>query len=464
MQKESQWQCIGLRIVFSEKGPDPIKHSWLTACDGRFLLVHWNYDRREILQLIHQATRDSQIQLQGPECERCSILLPSEGPTDVKRQLSWSTSQMLANQFEDLPGHAKRVAFVLQSGGAQVSHWFDAAAAQDLNAWLLNPPYDLPPTDGLNGWLRRYAPGMKILPGTNDNAQFRVLAPIPVNAEYKRDCNQVLLHCPPDGIELVSASAFYPPGHQPAKLRFNATDAAVGDLPSFAAGLEWPATAETAEVVVLAQTTVVNRIFIPRWAHAGNLSAAVASYFDKDHKILRSQLLEESLDQSRADKIQDQFEGGTQRLLSLLGLPCVFYGEKGASVQSRPDAVIIEQSPTQGTVILVECTTGRKGEKISEKIKGLEERIGSLTSHIQNGHHYSVTIHGTVFSRKEPLNTDFQLASRCGVGLLGPSEIESLFERLKGPRTPPAEILSLLIQPPIASLYGGDQFAGLGYI
>lgn len=461
---ESAWECLALQVMLSEGDSDPNARSWLPACDGRFLLVHWAYPVQEALRVAQSAALLSRLQVRGPDGATIGVRLASFGTTPRTRPpMLWSTSLRKAGAM--VPRHPLRSAQVLWAGGQHVFPWLGEAEGMALDAWLVHPPGEgQRPINGFAGWLKRFMPGVQMRPGTLDGVQFQVVAPIPVDVEYSGDSDRVQVHCASNGIELVSASAFYEPGYDMAKLRFRESGTRNGPLSSFDAALEWPGGAESAEIVVQAQNIEIERLTVPRWSHAGNLRAAVATYFDADHSILRSQLLGEiAPGKNPGQRIQDQFEGGVHRLLSLLGLPCVFYGDKGSSAPSRPDAVIITHTATTATVVLVECTTGREGEKIGEKIIRLAERVNQLGEHLHvEDHSLAVDIRGAVFSRNVPLEADWQTASQRGIRLVGPCEIGSLINRLEGARTPGDEVLTLLIQSSVPLFSGNDSFSGQG--
>ncbi len=452
---DSAFECLALQIVLREGEPDSSIRALQLPCDSEFLLVHWAYPLNETLRLICRAALTSRFRIRSPDGPSLQIHLPSSQPgRPAPSPLGWNTRATTAGAF--LPGHPQRTTFFLWASGPQIYPWLDESRNRALDYALANPVDKVRrPTDGLSGWLRRYMPGVNVQPTTFDALQFQVLAPIPFDACYAHGSDQIMVRCPQGAAELVSAPAFYEPGDRAAMLDFK-DPATEGALTLLAAPLQWPPNAEVAKVVLRASSTEFARLQVPRWAHAGNLSAAVGTYFDPDHNILHSQLLGEATSGKNQDpKIQDQFEGAVHRLLSLLGLRCVFYGARGSSIQSRPDAAIIETTSTGASVVLVECTTGRSGEKISEKVKDLEERIHGLTGQLNAGsHRAAVDFHGAVFSRQGPLEADWEAAAQFGIGLLGPREIESLFNDMRGPRITPEQAVARLIEPPRLPLPG----------
>jgi hypothetical protein len=155
----------------------------------------------------------------------------------------------------------------------------------------------------------------------------------------------------------------------------------------------------------------VQTLEVNRWPSVGNLRQMVDAYFDPSQERLRKALLDRGSTKSR------EFELGVARLLTLLGLPVVWYGE--GATEARPDlGGYVENGPA----LLVECTL----EKPSVKFSGLAERAKELQEQIGA----EADIFAAVFTRAEPVDSEKEQALEYGVVLIGRREIEELLEML----------------------------------
>jgi hypothetical protein len=164
----------------------------------------------------------------------------------------------------------------------------------------------------------------------------------------------------------------------------------------------------------------VSSIDLRRWAGAGTLRAAVDCYFDPDHKHLRRALFGENKKPGKEGGRSRAFEMAVVRLMVLLGIPLVWYGE--GEFHRRNDAAGLVVEKQKRVVVLVECTIEKPETKFSALNGRAQELAQSLTGEAE--------VLPAVFTQVEPPESVYESAADHGIALVGRNEIKSLFDML----------------------------------
>jgi hypothetical protein len=174
---------------------------------------------------------------------------------------------------------------------------------------------------------------------------------------------------------------------------------------------DWPDKAANARIVLFFEDHEVQTLQLDRWPSVGNLRQLVDDYFDLSQERLRKALLDRSSTKAR------EFELAVACLLTLVGLPVIWYGE--GATEARPDMCgYVENGP----VLLVECTLEKPFVKFSglaERAKELQEKIGT-----------EADIFPAVFTRAETVDSEREQALEYGVTLIGRHEVKELLKML----------------------------------
>lgn len=461
---DNRYACVGLRVLLSEAANQP-RGSWLLPCDGDFLLAYIVLPLHETLNLIRMATIDSRVQLPNREVGLVDVFLLDVLSTPQLARPIWRSRQI--NAEHALREHPmRRLTIELASGTSDLYGLFPSSDATRLDEWLKARPDDSTalPINGLKGWIEEYSPNFDVRSEPGRRVYIQFLAPIPIESSYSRSDDAIVAACPPLARELVEACVFFQPAGSAQRARLSALAAEPDGhaLERVSVRLNWPKNAERAEIAILAAGRQIDRLTLPRWRYAGSLPAAINTYFDCDHSILRKQLglkggspqmagQSPSPQKQTAKDLskQDQFEHAIIRLLTLLGLPSVLYGTKGSAAQSKPDGVSILVDMNPATILLIECTTERPGDKVMD----LGKRVAELESHLKkNDFNRELRVVGVVFSGAEPSVGEITSGLETGVHIKGPDEIECLLSMLNGPRPNARDVLSLVITSPIPYL------------
>jgi hypothetical protein len=163
-----------------------------------------------------------------------------------------------------------------------------------------------------------------------------------------------------------------------------------------------------------------------RWKGSVSILGLVDVYFDPERKRLRTDL------GYRDKRPREEFEEAVVRLLSVLGIPTIYYGR---SVSDRADALGIVQSD-KTTLLLIECTR----EKPIEKFSTLAERANHLRKFLP----IDADVLPVVFTAARTVTSEAEAAVEYGLGLVGADDIEHLLGLISRPGTTAASVLGYI--------------------
>ena len=226
----------------------------------------------------------------------------------------------------------------------------------------------------------------------------------------------------------VSLKAFFQPkSHLPAEFVECVERSEVDGSIQTAWRPEWPDDATHATIRLFWGTHHIDSLTINRWAASSSISAAVAEYFDPGHTRLLKGL--DYVDK----KSSDPFEWAVVRLLNILGIPAIWYGN---TVADRADAVAIIQSEKSTVILLIECTR----EMPIAKLSTLAGRAQHLRQYLQ----VKAEVLPVVFTQTPVVDSESTAAGEFGVGLLGANEIGDLVKLIAAPDTTTETVLQHL--------------------
>ena len=184
--------------------------------------------------------------------------------------------------------------------------------------------------------------------------------------------------------------------------------------------ISWPPGAESGRASLFYAKEPVSSIEMRRWPAAGGLRAAIDSYFDPNHERLGKDLFGEDKKSGKDGKVQSAFEMAVVRLMSLHGIPLVWYGK--GSLPRRNDAAGFVDKADKQVVVLAECTV----ENPQAKFSALKERAQELSDWLVG----EAEVLPVVFTQTEPPESVFRDAYEHGIALVGRNELMSLFNML----------------------------------
>jgi len=227
---------------------------------------------------------------------------------------------------------------------------------------------------------------------------------------------------------LVSLKTFfYPDPQQPAVRAISPSEYCNEDsIVHVEWNLEWPESATHAIVRLFWGAYSIDALPINRWKDSVSILGLVDEYFDPERKRLRTDL------GYRDKRPKEEFEEAVVRLLSVLGIPTIYYGN---SVSDRADALGIVQSD-KTTLLLIECTR----EKPIEKFSTLAARANHLRTFLP----IDAEVLPVVFTAARTVMSEAQAAVEYGLGLIGADDIERLLGLISEPDTTPASVLDYI--------------------
>jgi hypothetical protein len=411
---EDKWFNVAVRLEFRENAPEKME---MHSPEPHFLhfVVDFPIALSEVV--IRELVLGGTLRLQSGGDDRggayVDILMKREPPNVAGASLSpvsWSTP--IVRDPGENGGHTqqKRTSITLSGYGQYFNELLAPDLARKIETRLRGA---IPCYDGLSGLFAHLIPGFSYR--GRDNTLLEIIAELPFELRTG-DKGTILIECIPQiPADSLSARCFYGPGAglPPSVVGLqpqNARKTESGHL-QWTLRPDWPDRAANARIVLFFEDHEVQTLKVNRWPSVGNLRQMVDAYFDPSQERLKKALLDRGSTKSR------EFELGVARLLTLLGLPVVWYGE--GATEARPDlGGYVENGPA----LLVECTL----EKPSVKFSGLAERAKELQEQIGA----DADIFAAVFTRAEPVDSEKEQALEYGVVLIGRREIEELLEML----------------------------------
>jgi len=280
--------------------------------------------------------------------------------------------------------------------------------------------------DGVEALVRKLTPNLKL--NTLVCPQLQVVAPLPFDlVDAKNGGIRATISATAQG-KLVTLKTFcYPEPQQPAVRVVSPTEySEEGSSVHIEWNPEWPESATNAIAHLFWGGHNIDALPINRWKESVSILGVVDEYFDPERKRLRTDL------RYRDKRPSEEFEQAVVRLLNVLGVPTIFYGN---TVSDRADALGIVQSD-KTTLLLIECTR----EKPMEKFSTLAERANHLRKFLP----IRSEVLPVVFTAARIVMSEAAAAVEYGLGLIGADEIEHLLGLISTPGTNATSILDYI--------------------
>jgi hypothetical protein len=280
--------------------------------------------------------------------------------------------------------------------------------------------------DGVEALVRKLTPRLKV------NAlafpRLQVVAPLPFDlVDMQNGGVKATIPATAQGRLVSLKTFFYPDPQQPAVRAISPSEYCNEDsIVHVEWNLEWPESATHAIVRLFWGAYSIDALPINRWKDSVSILGLVDEYFDPERKRLRTDL------GYRDKRPKEEFEEAVVRLLSVLGIPTIYYGN---SVSDRADALGIVQSD-KTTLLLIECTR----EKPIEKFSTLAARANHLRTFLP----IDAEVLPVVFTAARTVMSEAQAAVEYGLGLIGADDIERLLGLISEPDTTPASVLDYI--------------------
>ncbi len=280
--------------------------------------------------------------------------------------------------------------------------------------------------DGVEALARTLTPNLKL--NTLVCPQLQLIAPLPFDlVDTQRGGVRVTIPTTAQGRVVSLKTFFYPEPEEPAVRAISPTEYSNRDSDVHVQWTpEWPGSATNASVRLFWGVHNIDALPINRWKESASILGVVDEYFDLERSRLRSAL-------EYSDKRpSEEFEQAVVRLLSVLGIPTIWYGK---TVSDRADALGIIKSD-KAILILIECTR----EKPIEKFSTLAERANHLRKFLP----IKAEVLPVVFTAARVVMSEVTAAVEYGLGLIGADEIEHLLGLISTPSATATSILDYI--------------------
>jgi hypothetical protein len=421
-------RSLATRIVLREeelaKGQSYRKVMWLEPTP-QFLVAVVDFPKAAAWQILCSATDKHKVDLEnGSTVDRVLLRwsLPGNSSADTHPPrlsgLSWQDPFRYEKPWSRNQLGENRTCLALTGTGDFIRDIMSDEFGRRVGSKLrLDPPY----FDGIEGLYETLLPGLRH--GASDPRVVQVVFPLPLDMEQTED-GSIALRTLKGALEerMQIILNFGPVGPATAiqVTQDGAKLTADGRTSGWRWEIPWPHRAESGKASLYYADEEVSCVNLRRWPGAGTLRAAVDCYFDPDHKLLQGALFGKNEKESKVGKAQDAFEMAVIRLMNLLGIPLVWYGQ-GASPR-RSDAAGLVHKEERHVVVLAECTL----EKPEAKFSALKGRTEELAESLKG----EAEVLPAVFSQADPPGSVFDAAHDHGIALVGRNELSSLFEML----------------------------------
>jgi hypothetical protein len=302
------------------------------------------------------------------------------------------------------------------------------------------------PFNGLDGLLR-FAETSHRPNTSSDQALVEIKAVLPFKIITEGD--QMFVECPKSVASKLSILVFFS-GHESKTVRSSKQSPIAGRancvLVQFK--IDWPANVSQAEVHVLYDKNEIETVTIHHWASAANWRIAVDSYFDPETRLLK-EALDGNGQRLKSQNRSEAFEQAIVRLLTLGGIAATWHGAIRQS--GRPDLAGYCEIPGRRIALIGECTL----EKPSAKLDALKSRLRDVLQLADD----SVEILPVVFTACEPIQADYESASREGIALVGKKEMAWIRELIERNAKPPEIIKQIENSRTVSDVPGVARWA-----
>lgn len=442
VRADGHWLSLGLRVSLSDLAPEPIKvtriYDWFTYFDGRSRIEDFHRMAEELV------------------CGKYLTISPDSGAeaSSSRVYLSRQAMQALAGLDEEafLQGRAPstpqvpgwyytgfrkrglppssfgtdRACCALTANGGRsielLSYQDEARVDGKLRA--AEPAYD-----GLGGLIGDLLPGFNPRLDSTD-LQFQVVAPLPFFLA-RSGPTKLTARAPattPSGA--LGLRVFFGPERlAPSPVLRLRPESAYPSSPGIVewnTDIPWPKGSATAKACLFFMDQEIDSLEMSRWVAGAGLFAVLDDYFDSGRRKLLEGL---GLETRRgAPKLQArQFEAAVARLMNLLRVPLIWYGDWLADEQ-RSDLGGVAYAEGEKVAVLGECTLSKPQQKFSELRRRAEELAAKLGKEAE--------VMTVVFTPAPAVQSEVQHAAEHSIALVGRDEFRHLLDLLQHSEDP----------------------------
>lgn len=452
VRADGHWISLGLRVSLSELAPERLKiqeaYDWFAYFDGRCPVDHFDRVAEELVhgryltvQPDYSATAGAYVRVYLDRRAASALaglteeIFRQDRTPNVPAGPAWYNSGFHKCGLLPASYGTNRSGYALSANGERSIDILSYANQQKVDGKLRAGE---PVFDGLEGLIRKLLPG---LPSRIDqgNPQFQIVAPLPFFLEHPAFAG-LTVRAPittPRG-SLGLRFFFGPEGLPPSRplgLRPEIAAPSNPGMIEWTLDIPWAEGSSTAKACLFFVDHEIDSLEVSRWAAGASLRAELDDYFDPERRKLREGL---GLELRRgAPKLQArQFEAAVARLMSLLGIPLIWYGDWLAE-EERSDLGGVSEAIGKKVAILGECTLSKPEAKFSELHKRTDELAAKLGTEAE--------VIAAVFTSAPTTQSDTQHAAEHQIALVGREVLGQLFTLLQSPDDP-NKVLDLLRQ------------------
>lgn len=449
-QVNGQWISLALRVLFSELAPEPLDFvkpsEHFAYFDGRYPASDFDTVAEELVHGRYLTLRAGYPARPGVsvrvylDCKTAAALSVLGEETfretrkpNVPTGTTWYYSGF--HKRGSLPGSygTDRAGWDMSANGERIIDIFSYADRQRLDSKLRVGD---PAFDGLEGLTSYLLPGLQPQIDRGE-AQSQIVAPLPFFLEQTEPATLTIRAPAAIPFGSLALRFFFRPDGLPISrsygLRPADTAKSQRDTVEWIKDIPWPSGSTGAKACLFFLDREIEALEMNRYAAGATLRAEFDDYFDPErHRLLQNLGLEP---RKRAPKDQAaQFETAVARLMNLLGVPLVWYGDWLAE-KGRPDLGGMMDVAGKRVAVLGECTLSKPEQKYSE----LHRRADELASKL--GHEAEVI--AVVFASCPTTQSESQRAAEHDIALIGSADLQQLAALLERP-TDAASVLQLL--------------------
>jgi hypothetical protein len=411
---QQKWITLATHLQTSELQPD---RNWtLLEPTSDILFFSGLLPIQELGQLVFSLINDGRLQLRAQGISECLYLSSTYAGVSRPQEahVTWSDPWLQENTAQNHGNFGLRRPIIHMQGNNANERFVDFVDETLRKRFESELRLSEPAFDGLKDLRNACFRGLEL--ETYSSCNVLILCQIPLELQYGDAGPEVImpLHAT---TESVQVRGFFAPVGGSCFFDLQELQPIAPDMKTLSAKAPWPDHADRVNVVLLYDRQHITQLEVGRWLNAGSIRIATDTFFDSEHKVLKTALF------ILSSKGNQEFERAVARLLTLLGFPAVVYS---SADDRRPDvAATLERKDKNPLILLGECTRERPTSKFSP----LRERTRELAAMLQE----QAEIIPLVFAQCDPVPSDYDSAAEHGIGLLGRPQLERLFRWLDSP-------------------------------
>lgn len=289
-------------------------------------------------------------------------------------------------------------------GTDRINELLTAADNREISDELRNGD---PPINGLRGLLHAMGSGLDPEHATSAQTDVQIAAVLPFSLDAVDGTLEV--EAPSGAVDSLKVLYFFSPAGSDTRAVPTSRETPHQEgLTKLKYDVHWPDLATDATANLSYAGKKIGDIDLDRWTHTSNWRVAVDSFFDPNQQVLNSWL---ARDNART------FEHAIVRLLTLLEVPAIWYGDE-KDFKAKPDFAAYSKVNQNWLVVLGECTLQKPSAKFTPMLQRSQELRKKIGQELE--------IVPAVFTTSVVASTDITQAKEDGIALVGIEEIAVL--------------------------------------